>query len=105
MARTGPPNAGFKDEAGYNLETLHQDDSDHPSYTAHDDNKDTSPLETAIMTSKDLVFVKLHASWSVMIRVAEVLQFKKPLKQVFFHLGFILHCQKVFDTRRPFKVD
>ena len=87
MARTGPPNAGFSDEAGYNLETLHQDDSGLPGNTGYGDDKDIAPLEVAIMTRKDLVFVKLHASWSAMIRVAEVLQFKKPLKQVLFHLG------------------
>lgn len=79
MAKTGPQNAGFTEEAGYNLEMM---DMSHDDSRIPIDDEDRSPLETAILTRSDLVFVKLHASWSTMIRVAEVLQFRKPLKQV-----------------------
>uniref|UniRef100_A0A158REV8 Anoctamin n=1 Tax=Hydatigena taeniaeformis TaxID=6205 RepID=A0A158REV8_HYDTA len=84
LARTGPQKAGFKDEAGFLMDPMSQPPSDADGlrgYTQPGDQEDQNPLETAIMAHSDLIFVKLHASWSTMIRVAEVLQFKKPLKQ------------------------
>nr|CUU99443.1 hypothetical transcript [Hymenolepis microstoma] len=81
LARTGPQGAGFKDDAAFQLE--------HPKSPLGDLTSDgkvlrddhANPLEAAIHARQDLVFVKLHASWSTLIRVAEVLQFRKPLKQ------------------------
>ncbi|KAL3315920.1 hypothetical protein Ciccas_005435 [Cichlidogyrus casuarinus] len=32
--------------------------------------------------SNDLVFVKLHASWNLMLSYADVLKFRKPLKKM-----------------------
>ncbi|VDK32493.1 unnamed protein product [Taenia asiatica] len=84
LAKTGPQKAGFKDEAGFLMSPKGQPLSDAYTvrgYTQASDQEDRNPLETAIMARSDLIFVKLHASWSTMIRVAEVLQFRKPLKQ------------------------
>ncbi|KAL5107123.1 hypothetical protein TcWFU_009406 [Taenia crassiceps] len=84
LAKTGPQKAGFKDEAGFLMDPMGQSPNDAygvPSYTQAGDQEDRNPLENAIMARNDLIFVKLHASWSTMIRVAEVLQFRKPLKQ------------------------
>ncbi|KAM3185975.1 hypothetical protein ACTXT7_005275 [Hymenolepis weldensis] len=81
LARTGPQGAGFKDYAAFTLEHM---ESSHgaldPDWEYNSDD-DTNPLEAAIRAHQDLVFVKLHATWSTLIRVAEVLQFRKPLKQ------------------------
>lgn len=85
LAKTGPQKAGFKDEAGFLMDPMGQPPSGAYAargYTQAGDQEDRNSLETAIMARSDLIFVKLHASWSTLIRVAEVLQFRKPLKQV-----------------------
>ncbi|VDN24083.1 unnamed protein product [Dibothriocephalus latus] len=46
------------------------------------DSKAMQALEEDILAIHDLVFVKLHIAWTTLTRVAEVLQFRKPLKQV-----------------------
>ncbi|KAM7534408.1 hypothetical protein Aperf_G00000115458 [Anoplocephala perfoliata] len=79
LARTGPQGAGFKDEAAYQLEHLGERRGD--QYAEYAEEDDETPFETALQIHQDLVFVKLHATWSTLIRVAEVLQFRKPLKQ------------------------
>ncbi len=84
---TGPQKAGFKDEAGMgNLRPPdeRQAAADRVNLEAleREDKGELSALEGAILAIDDLIFVKLHASWSTMTRVAEVLQFRKPLKQV-----------------------
>uniref|UniRef100_A0A5K3FBR5 Anoctamin n=1 Tax=Mesocestoides corti TaxID=53468 RepID=A0A5K3FBR5_MESCO len=86
VAATGPQKAGFKDEAGFGglrPPEITQAYADKQELEALEkEEKGTlSPLERAIMSVDDVVFVKLHASWATLARVAEVLQFKKPLKQ------------------------
>lgn len=81
LAKTGPQNAGFKDESSFQLEHS-QSVQGNLVGDEYDPSLDLNPLEAAIRAHSDLIFVKLHATWSTLIRVAEVLQFRKPLKQV-----------------------
>ncbi|VUZ41606.1 unnamed protein product [Hymenolepis diminuta] len=82
VAKTGPQSAGFKEDAAFLLEHMESSHGALGPDWQYDSDDDTNPLEAAIRAHQDLVFVKLHATWSTLIRVAEVLQFRKPLKQV-----------------------
>ncbi|VDN97449.1 unnamed protein product [Rodentolepis nana] len=82
LAKTGPQSAGFKDDASFQLVHPESPVGDLTSNGEFYRDDHANPLEAAIHARQDLVFVKLHASWSTLIRVAEVLQFKKPLKQL-----------------------
>ncbi|CDI97940.1 protein of unknown function DUF590 [Echinococcus multilocularis] len=112
LAKTGPQKPGFKDEAGFLLDSMGQPSSDADAvrgYAQTGDQEDRNPLETAILANDDLVFVKLHASWSTMIRVAEVLQFRKPLKQAKverLEMRETAKCSKCFelDPKSIFKL-
>lgn len=76
LAATGPVEAGFTTDARTKLQQVISQKAavgfitdEERTYDPEDDEAD-----------KDLVVVKLHAPWPTLARIAEILQFRKPVK-------------------------
>ncbi|VDM04352.1 unnamed protein product [Schistocephalus solidus] len=86
LASTGP--AGKEsDHSAAKLRLIEQEESAareavYDAIETNESNKSIQALEQDILAIQDLVFIKLHIAWTTLTRVAEVLQFRKPLKQV-----------------------
>uniref|UniRef100_A0A0X3NPU4 Anoctamin n=1 Tax=Schistocephalus solidus TaxID=70667 RepID=A0A0X3NPU4_SCHSO len=85
LASTGP--AGKEsDHSAAKLRLIEQEESAareavYDAIETNESNKSIQALEQDILAIQDLVFIKLHIAWTTLTRVAEVLQFRKPLKQ------------------------
>ncbi|KAL7056206.1 hypothetical protein AAHC03_021042 [Spirometra sp. Aus1] len=86
LAATGPADMKPDSSSAEKLRMLTQGESAAresilENAEADENNKRILSLEEDILSIHDLVFVKLHITWTTVARVAEVLQLRKPLKQ------------------------